>query len=44
MGAGMTIEYATTEAMYEGIYELLKRGVGFVCDDAALKITLTGGF
>jgi hypothetical protein len=38
------ITYTTTEDFYNGILELLKRGITFDADASQLKVTLTGGF
>jgi len=40
----MTISYPDTEAFYDGILHLLKRGIMFEAYDQSLKIVLTGGY
>lgn len=40
----MVICYTADESFYEGIYELVKRGLTFEADAQDLSIKLTGGY
>ena len=40
----MKIQYANTEAFYNGIAELVQRGLTFEARELTLTITLTGGY
>lgn len=40
----MTIEYCSDEAFYDGILEMVKRGLEFKACYCKLTITLTGGY
>ena len=40
----MTIEYTSTAAFYEGIYQLTIKGLTFKADGDRLLITLLGGY
>ena len=40
----MIISYTDTEAFYDGILSLVKRGIMFTAHDQSLKIELTGGY
>ena len=40
----MTLSYLTEESFYDGIAELVKRGLTFEAQVHCLAIVLTGGF
>lgn len=40
----MTIKFVDEKTFYDGIFELVKRGLQFDADHTYLKITLTGGY
>jgi len=40
----MTVFYQSDDSFYDGIHELLKRGIQFKADYGNLTIHMTGGF
>jgi hypothetical protein len=40
----MTIQYIDSNSFYDGIYQMVTRGLTFEADATAMTIKLTGGY